>query len=196
MVDPSGHCGIAGGGAAIDTGCDGGGPAISAEAAAVAAAGMTGPLWPAVLAAIVASVPALGVPICLANAGCRAFFAAKAATGWQALCNSSSDSTEQKSNTGGRGGSDTRPTAPSAPDGMTNTEFGKFMEWGLVSDDARAQIPTLDADRLRAGGLTAEKAQEWADFYDKIAAWDPYNKNAPGRHDLMEAAAKVLRGEK
>jgi len=59
---------------------------------------------------------------------------------------------------------------------------------------ARARIETLNADELRAAGMSAEMAENWAVAYEEVARLMPDNPSAGGRADLMHGAAKLLQG--
>lgn len=80
------------------------------------------------------------------------------------------------------------------PKGMSSKAFGEVMQWGRGSASARARMATLTADELRAAGITAEMAENWAAAYQAVVRLTPRNPSAAGRVDLMQLAARLLRG--
>jgi hypothetical protein len=74
---------------------------------------------------------------------------------------------------------------------------------GLQANLARTtelikQLPSR-IDAIRAAGVTSEMAQQWAQFYQQVAAQNPAtatggNPNALARALLMQAIADLLRG--
>jgi hypothetical protein len=47
---------------------------------------------------------------------------------------------------------------------------------------------------LRGAGITAEMADNWAAAYQAVVRLTPKNPSAAGRVDLMQLAARLLRG--
>jgi hypothetical protein len=91
------------------------------------------------------------------------------------------------------GAAASRLPVPPTPGGMPLKDFGNLMRWGTGSDAARAQIPTLTREGLQRGGVTREIAEAWTKFYRNEMIRNPANPSAPGRAELMDAAAKILR---
>jgi hypothetical protein len=81
------------------------------------------------------------------------------------------------------------------PQGMAKGQFGELMQWGGGHATARAQIGRLSAQELRAAGVTAEMAKNWARAYEAIARITPANPSAAWRADLMRWVAQHLRGQ-
>jgi hypothetical protein len=80
------------------------------------------------------------------------------------------------------------------PLGITLREFGqKIMRWGSGSQMARQRIETLTASELRAAGMSAEMAENWAIAYETVTRLMPDNPSALGRAELMRYAANLLR---
>jgi len=82
------------------------------------------------------------------------------------------------------------------PRGMTRAQFGEVMQWGSGNASAQAQIGALTAQQLRAAGVTAEMAENWAAAYEGIGRITPANPSAAGRADLMRWVAELLRDQK
>lgn len=82
---------------------------------------------------------------------------------------------------------------PATPGGMKLPQFGDVMGWGGNSAEAVARIPQLTREYLVRNGVTRQMAQEWARFYRNEMLRNPGNPSAPGRAQLMEAAAELLR---
>ena len=81
------------------------------------------------------------------------------------------------------------------PSGITLREFGQgLMRWGSGSYAARNRMITLTASELRAAGMTAEMAENWALAYEIVVRLMPENPSAVGRAELMHQAASLLRG--
>ena len=99
---------------------------------------------------------------------------------------------------------------PTALNGMETSQrdFGLFIDWQLKAAevtfpkgtpgfvkalDRLSRLTDEDIIKFREGGLTAEKALEWADFYKKAVFFTPSNPTAPGRAILMMTIADRLR---
>jgi hypothetical protein len=78
------------------------------------------------------------------------------------------------------------------PAGLTIAEFGTQIGWGSGNDAARARIATLTVGELRAIGLQAEHAENWAIAYEAVVRLTPNNPSALGRAELMRFAASLL----
>jgi RHS repeat-associated protein len=82
---------------------------------------------------------------------------------------------------------------PAPPKGMDMRQFEKLMNWGKNGSKVpREAIEGLNKEVLQKAGLTEKLARQWAEFYSREAARVPTNPSAPGRAELMEAAAKML----
>lgn len=80
------------------------------------------------------------------------------------------------------------------PAGLTAAEFGKRIGWGKGDGAARARMATLTIEELRAIGLRAEQAANWALAYESVHRLAPENPSAAGRAELMRYAARLLGG--
>ena len=82
---------------------------------------------------------------------------------------------------------------PRTPGGMSMAQFGRIMQWGKNSSaDARAQIGKFSKSYYESHGVTAEIAQEWAEYYANEALRVKGNPSAAGRADLMRHVARLL----
>jgi hypothetical protein len=101
-------------------------------------------------------------------------------------------------------GEKSQSSHPLIPPGIKSLrEFGEFIGWGKNGTDGKtgtqlalerlASITANDIQAFRAGGLTADMARAWANFYEFVHATSPGNPSAAGRQILMQAISEWLR---
>jgi hypothetical protein len=82
------------------------------------------------------------------------------------------------------------------PEGVKNqADFGKIINWGTGSAQARERIKTVTREELEAKGVKLEHAEYWRDIYKTAAVENPENPSAPGRFELMQHIVRLFGGK-